>query len=123
VNGVVSAASLRGLFGKLRRLEAAVTRVRSLFSQYVESRGSSRRSHKFRANLGRTSFADETICPLGLSSAEMASEIGFIKPISYVSGRRVFPSGRGFHRGGQAGVELACQALGGQEIANLDQIA
>src|SRR6266850_5169939 len=58
----------------------------------------------------------------GFSSAEMAREPD--SQAHYLrSGRRVFPSRRGFHRCGQAAVGLACQALGAQELAVLDQIA
>jgi hypothetical protein len=52
----------------------------------------------------------------GFSPAEIAREPD--SQTRYLrSGCRVFPSGRSFHRCGQADIGLACQALGAQEVA------
>ena len=58
----------------------------------------------------------------GFSFAEIAREPD--SQTRYLRfGRCVLPSGCGFHCCGQARIGLACQALGAQEIAVLDQIA
>ena len=86
------------------------------------SRGFEQAKSRVPSDLGRHLLLMKQFDHSGFSSAEMAREADF-KPISYVLAAVYFLVDAVFIAVAKPRVGLACQALGAQEIADLDQIA